>query len=60
MFLACSYFFRNLRLNVLISMVLIKKKKCMRSKIVPEKFVKSKSEAESVLSNVAKIWKISA
>ena len=26
MFLACSYFFRNLSLDVLISMVLIKKK----------------------------------
>ena len=29
MFLACSYFFRNLSLDVLISMVLIKQKGCM-------------------------------
>ena len=29
MFLACSYFLRNLSLNVLINMVLIKQKACM-------------------------------
>ena len=40
MFLACSYFFRNLSLNVLISMVLIKKKRSVRfgrNEVIDEK-----------------------